>query len=165
VVKLIQPYTRDLDFLHPDMLGVLPRFRNEIEKAKISMIITCTARLMKCQVALYAQGRQSIEEINRLRKFAGMAPIDLKEAKKKVTWTLTSKHLVDFDNDIETDNYSHAFDFAIINGKNIDYNIKADINKNKIPEYEEVGIIAEKCGLVWGGRWKTPDYPHIQMKG
>jgi hypothetical protein len=33
--------------------------------------------------------------------------------------------------------------------------------KNKA-DYEEAGKIAEDLGLEWGGRWKSPDAPHIQ---
>ncbi len=30
------------------------------------------------------------------------------------------------------------------------------------PEYDNIGPLGEKCGLKWGGRWKTPDRPHYE---
>jgi len=162
--KLLTPYTRDIAYLHPDMQVKMPAFLKEVAIAKIPLIITCTARKMQMQVALYAQGRQPIAEINRLRLIAGLPPITTTEAKKKVTWTLFSRHLVNYENTNTNDDYSDAFDFAIMDGKKASWDVKINVNKNSIPDYEEVGIIAEKYGWVWGGRWKTPDYPHIQRR-
>lgn len=31
--------------------------------------------------------------------------------------------------------------------------------------YTDYGLIAEKRGLVWGGRWKRKDYAHVEMTG
>ena len=28
--------------------------------------------------------------------------------------------------------------------------------------WEEAGLIGEELGLVWGGRWKSPDRPHLE---
>lgn len=162
--KLTTPYTRDIAYLHPDMQIKMPAFLEEVAIAKIPIIITCTARKMQMQVALFAQGRQPLAEINKLRLVAGLPPINAIEAKKKVTWTLLSRHLVDYDNTKVEDDYSDAFDFVIKKGKIADYNVKTDVNENKIADYQEVGIIAEKYGWVWGGRWKTPDYPHIERR-
>lgn len=163
--KLLTPYTRDIAYLHPDMRVKMPAFLEEVAIAKIPMIITCTARKMQMQVALYAQGRQPIAEINRLRLIAGLPIItSAKEAKRKVTWTLLSNHLVDYDNTKVDDDYSDAFDFAIMDGKLASWDVKLNVNKNSIPDYQEVGIIAEKYGWVWGGKWKTPDYPHIERR-
>ena len=30
----------------------------------------------------------------------------------------------------------------------------------RVPEYAEIGAIGEDCGLLWGGRWETPDDPY-----
>lgn len=142
-----------------------PAFMRKVQYADLKIKITCTARLFKCQVALYAQGRQLVTEINRLRKLAGMTEIGAVEAKKIVTWTLVSKHLVNFDNTDPNDDYSQAFDFVVLSGKTAIWDVKASVNKNKIPDYEEVGEIAESFGWEWGGRWKkSPDYPHIQLR-
>jgi peptidoglycan L-alanyl-D-glutamate endopeptidase CwlK len=71
---------------------------------------------------------------------------------KIVTWATHSRH---------TDR--RAFDIAICKGKVPTWDRKADVNENEIPDYLEAGIIGERLGLVWGGRWKTPDYPHFEL--
>ena len=87
------------------------------------------------------------------------------EAKKKVTWTLVSKHLVNFDDTDPNNDYSQAFDFFLISKKKAYWDVKANVNNNQIADYQEVGEIAESFGWEWGGRWKKkPDYPHIQLR-
>jgi hypothetical protein len=44
------------------------------------------------------------------------------------------------------------------------WDTKIDVDADHIPDYEEAGKIGESVGLVWGGRWKIPDYPHFQLK-
>lgn len=72
---------------------------------------------------------------------------------RKVTWTRNSRHTS-----------RKAFDIAIIRDGKVCWDIKADVNENEIPDYTEAGRIGESVGLVWGGNWKTPDYPHFQLK-
>lgn len=56
-------------------------------------------------------------------------------------------------------NYGVAFDFAILENGKIDWNVR---NKN----WQIVGLIGEKLGLCWGGRWKGfVDLPHMQFCG
>ena len=137
----------------------------ECLKKNINILLTCTSRDIKEQVALYAQGRQSLTEVNALRKVVKLAPITAKENKYCVTWTLKSKHLVNFDNSDPTDDKSKAFDIVVLDAKKkITWNIKADVNKNNISDYVEVGKIGISLGLVWGGSWKnTPDYYHFEQ--
>ena len=69
----------------------------------------------------------------------------------KVTWTTNSRHT---DRD--------AFDIAIVKDGNPVWDVKVNVNINEIPDYLEAGQIGESIGLVWGGRWGKPDYPHYQ---
>ncbi len=69
-----------------------------------------------------------------------------------VTWTTLSKH---------TDRI--AFDICINRDGAACWDVKVDVNKDGIPDYEEAGKIGESVGLTWGGRWKTPDRPHFQL--
>lgn len=61
-----------------------------------------------------------------------------------VTWTLNSRHLT-----------GKAFDIAITD------------NKGKpvwdADAYQVPGRLGESIGLVWGGRWQKPDYPHFEL--
>lgn len=81
---------------------------------------------------------RSQEEQDRLYRQGRMAP------GKIVTWTRHSKH-----------NERKAFDIAIMDAGKINWDEKA---------YLKPGEIGESLGLVWGGRWKSPDYPHFQFK-
>lgn len=62
----------------------------------IRVIVTSVDRDYKVQMALYAQGRQPLSEVNRMRSFAGLPLISEKE-NRPVTWTMASKHIVNFD--------------------------------------------------------------------
>jgi peptidoglycan LD-endopeptidase CwlK len=61
---------------------------------------------------------------------------------KVVTWTKNSRHTK-----------RDAFDIAILKNGKITWD---DM------EYMAAGNIGESVGLVWGGRWHNPDYPHFQ---
>jgi peptidoglycan L-alanyl-D-glutamate endopeptidase CwlK len=71
---------------------------------------------------------------------------------KKVTWTLKSKHID-----------RKAFDIAILKDRKPTWDLKADVNDNDLPDYKEAGRIGQSVGLIWGGSWNSPDYPHFQI--
>jgi peptidoglycan L-alanyl-D-glutamate endopeptidase CwlK len=69
---------------------------------------------------------------------------------KIVTWTKESPHL-----------YGCAWDFVPLRmGK--------PVWDNRRPEnlrlWTRMGELAEQLGLEWGGRWKKPDMPHVQLR-
>ena len=74
--------------LHPKLME---KARMDYEGANgllgkgVRLRISYALRSFAEQTALYAQGRQPLAEINRLRKIAGMQPIGATEAKNKVT--------------------------------------------------------------------------------
>jgi peptidoglycan L-alanyl-D-glutamate endopeptidase CwlK len=139
------------------------KLKDLCEKKGIPIIITCTARTVQEQTALYSQGRNSITETNRLRKIAGLPPITASENKNKITWTMKSMHLIDLTDTNPDNNKARAFDFAILKAGVPVWNLKVDVNANMVGDYKEVGMLGESIGLVWGGRWKTPDNPHFQQ--
>lgn len=155
--------SRAINMLTIRMQQLFYRFDYEMRKAGLFYIVTCTARTVKEQVALYAQGRQELDEVNTLRKIAGMPEITEVENHRKVTWTLKSEHLIDLDDTDINNNLSRAFDIALSKDGKVYWDIKVSVNDNDIPDYIEAGQIGEKVGLVWGGRWKSPDYPHFQQ--
>jgi peptidoglycan L-alanyl-D-glutamate endopeptidase CwlK len=67
----------------------------------------------------------------------------------KVTWTRFSKHTE-----------RRAVDFAL--RETDPWDMKIDVDHDAIPDFLEVGQLAEKFGLTWGGRWRNPDFPHVQ---
>jgi len=156
--------SRQISDLALDLQPLATEWVRRCEAKGIKVLITCTARSYQEQLALYAQGRNPLEFTNSLRKKAGLAPITEKENKSKVTWTMNSKHITNLLDDDKNNDKSLAWDFVILDGKTAKWDIKVDVNKNKISDYEEAGKIAEELGLEWGGRWKSPDAPHIQKK-
>lgn len=155
--------SRDINKLVPELKEKFWKFKEKAEAKGILFIVTCISRSILEQMALYVQGRLPVKDVNRFREVAGLPAITTKQ-NKKVTWTLSSKHVTNmFDKDLNND-LSRAFDIVLIKDKKAVWNIKADINKNNIPDYEELGRIGEKLGLTWGGRWNPPDFAHFQIK-
>lgn len=141
------------EFRKPELIQ---QFKRACNVADITVIITCVGRTYEQQEALYAQGRHELSYVNGLRQAVGWLPITEKE-NRKVTWTMKSKHILDKNNKCD------AFDFGVIKDGKMIWSVKADVNANSVPDYEECGMIGEVLGLTWGGRWKSPDYPHFQL--
>jgi hypothetical protein len=154
--------SREISMMTPLMVSLYYKFEAAMQQAGVPFLVTCTARTYQEQVALYAQGRQMIDEVNYLRKAAGLPPITLNENKKKVTWTLASKHIINLQDGDPRNDLSRAFDIVILKDGKAIWDVKADINKNNIPDYKEAGSIGKSVGLIWGGDFYTPDYPHFQ---
>jgi len=155
--------SRKIEDLTPKLQLLYSLFKAKMDILEITFIVTCTARLVKEQVALYAQGRQTLKEVNALRKMAGFYLIKENE-NKKVTSTLKSKHLIDLDDGILENDKSRAFDIAITKDEKVTWDLKVNVNENEVPDYIEAGRIGESVGLVWGGSWKNfKDYPHFEI--
>ena len=158
--------SRDVKDLTPKMQELYQKFAQEMARAGHPFIVTSTARTMKEQAALYAQGRQGLKEVNALRKICLMTPITESDNGHCVTWTMKSEHLIDLDDTNPDNDKSRAFDIALVDVKNpkaVFWNPKVDVDADGVPDYVEAGKIGESVGLVWGGRWKNADYPHFQQ--
>src|SRR3989304_4155224 len=155
--------SRDLTLLHQRLQDLVPVFIKKCKEAGHDVIITSTARDFKEQIALYAQGRQPLSEVNHLRKIVGYAELTEQQNKKRVTWTLASRHIINLDDTDKNNDRATAFDFAIVkNGKAI-WDVKADIDADGVVDYLECANIAKSLGLESGAFWKKSDYPHIQL--
>ena len=244
----------------------LQRLRELARLKGIEFVVTGTLRTPAEQFAYFAQGRLPLEEVNRLRKEAGLSPLNEKENSRTVTRTLDSAHLkgLAFDvalthpsplpggekgvgspspnpsregrgdllieksargrkkipsplagegggeGEIATGTSSPRNDRGIkisnlkseisnpdaiarsgvgaplagarnqnagarnqvgaglappsSDKKEIVWDPKADINRNRVPDYEELGRLGESLGLTWGGRFKFRDYGHFELK-
>ena len=143
---------RDLKLLTPEAQELHAKFAYEMARAGLNYVVTSTLRTVAEQTALYAQGRQSLAEINALRLVAGMPKLPASEAKRVVTWTMSSRHLS-----------GRAFDIALIgvDGKTPHWNEKISVNLNDTPDYFEAAEIGRKVGLKPGADFG--DLPHFEV--
>jgi hypothetical protein len=111
-------------------------------------LITQATRTNEMQTALYAQGRESLAEVNRLRAIAGESPITEDENKSTVTDAKagSSKH-----------NFGRAIDI-------VNYPNNAYADWDNIDFYQAVRVyLSQDIGWVWGGDWsKRKDYGHFE---
>lgn len=153
--------SRDLNALTPELKLKATALINKCAVASIKIIITCTARLVKEQLAFYAQGRTPIALVNAMREHANLPSIP-SSRNKKITWTLNSKHLIDLEDGSLENDKARAFDIAIIKDGKAVWDVKVSLNDNDIPDYEEVARIGESLGLTAGARFSSPDYVHFE---
>lgn len=138
--------SRSLGDLAPEIRGKAHIFVARLLEAGVPAAVVETRRNISVQRAYYAQGRESLEVVNQLRKAAGLHPIDRNENDRKITWTLKSKHLDGL-----------AFDVVPLKGGQLWWEAPYLM-------WLRIGEIGESCGLQWGGRWeKCPDYPHFEI--
>lgn len=135
---------RDINLLQPQFKQQVQAILTRLDQLGIKYIISETLRDIEVQKAYYAQGSEPLATVNRLRKIAGLWNITEEENKKKITWTMKSKHL-------------EGLAIDIVPMKDGTFWWTAPHEK-----WEEIGKIAEEFGLAWGGRWKSKDCPHIE---
>jgi len=130
--------SRDIDTLTPDAREWFQRFRAHAESAGLvylrHWIVTSFYRDQEFQDWLYAQGRT--------------------RPGPKVTWTLHSRHTG-----------RRAWDIAVRDPRTgkIDWNVvKADVDADHLPDYEELAAVGRKMGLTVGMDWETPDPCHFE---
>lgn len=153
--ELLRPKTRQMFYLWKE------RVEKEIEqKFGIEIMVTEIIRTNEVQNAYYAQGREPLKEVNRLRKIAGLYLISEKENKNTVTKAKAgeSPHF-----------FGLAWDYALIVNRNLDYD-----NLEIIAKCGQIAreITLDGYELVWGGDFndngiaddKFVDRPHIQLK-
>jgi hypothetical protein len=138
------------------------------EQLGIKVIVTSVTRTYLEQVAIVLQGRLKLKSVNIARVTAGLAPLKSDAENKIVSWTLDSKHVINpFDKIVDNDK-SYAVDVGIIDtdGK-YRGDLKADVNDDNLPDYEQLGSIGVKLAhdmdipIIWGKAFG--DYPHWQL--
>jgi len=156
--------SRDLNLLTPTMKEFAIQLQKECTAAGIPIVITCTARTLLEQCALYVQGREPLEVVNTVRKAAGMYALTDSENKRRVTWTLRSSHVTDLTNENHKDDFARALDFAIIKDKKATWDLKVNVNENEIPDYLEVAQIAKRIrpDIICGADWNKKDWCHLE---
>lgn len=144
--------SRAIEDLRPETQEKIRAFEAALDASGLSQFKrSCTYRSQAEQNALWKRGRAPLQSVNEAYESVGLPPITAEENKHAVTWRTVSKH---------TDRTAVDY-YELIDGK-ASYDLKVDANKDHIFDWEQFGQIAESCGLEWGGRWKKPDYPHVQ---
>lgn len=159
--------SRDILMCVPPLRGLYVELAKRSLLAGVPIMLTCTSRDFMEQVALYAQGRESLIFVNEKRRKVRLPPISAAQNMYCVTWTLDSKHIVGHGRLL-----SEAFDIAVIKNKIVYWDIKADVDADGVPDYLEVARIGRELGLVCGAdftkiknnkRIANPDYPHFEI--
>jgi peptidoglycan L-alanyl-D-glutamate endopeptidase CwlK len=106
-------------------------------------------RSVRTQEAYYAQGRKPLDEVNALRKGAGLYLLRGEKDNYVITWTLKSKHIEGLAMDVlpRDGAGSPTWDLAHYRGK-----------------FEVIRDCGFAAGLVCGGDWPAPqtDWPHYE---
>jgi peptidoglycan L-alanyl-D-glutamate endopeptidase CwlK len=114
-------------------------------------MLTSVHRSAAEQMALYAQGRRTLAEVNVLRRIAGLPNIGAAEAAKRVTNAPSGS---------SPHNYLPALAFDVAfrreNGT-LDWSL---IHFQRFAPY-----VTKHAEVEWGGSWATfKDNPHFQLK-
>lgn len=117
----------------------MSRQLNDLSKEFRPLAMELLARLTEANIP--------VKIIDTLRTPAEQA----ENIRKKVSWTLLSKHLT-----------GDAIDVC-------PYEVYIHGGTNKLlwapsPIWTKVGLIGESLGLTWGGRWKVRDLGHFERK-
>lgn len=136
--------------LTPRTQDLIKAFEARLAEEGLKFKRTCTYRSQPEQDALWSRGRKPYWAVVQAYKWAGLPAPSLAEASQKVTWTRTSVHTL-----------REAVDYCI-DGKT-PFDLKADIDDDDIPDWQEFGEIAKECGLEWGGDWGKGDFCHVQL--
>jgi peptidoglycan L-alanyl-D-glutamate endopeptidase CwlK len=152
--------SRRIEDLTPSMQEKVQRWLDLVASAGIPLLISCTYRSPEEQEALYLQGREPLDVVNAAREKVGLYLLTSAE-NRIVTKVRHSKH---------TDR--KALDFVILKNGRATWDLKADVNADGAPDYEQAGRLAQEVGLVWGGDWNGNgvkdesfvDYPHVEEK-
>jgi peptidoglycan L-alanyl-D-glutamate endopeptidase CwlK len=124
-----------------------PRFRpfvrallNRLDREQdLRYAATEWRRTQDHQDALFAQGRRSLEEVNALRKKAGLYLLSARENTYTVTQTRQSSHILGL-----------AVDVCPVIGGRIPWNITTE---EEAEAWKRIGAISLSLGLRWGGTW------------
>ena len=76
-----------------------------------------------------------------------------------VSWTIHSKHLPQPPNGLAkaVDVVPYELYTLARGGDKLEWNVDH-------PVWNRIGVLGEKIGLVWGGRWKKKDMGHFELK-
>jgi peptidoglycan LD-endopeptidase CwlK len=140
--------TNDIEQLKPQVRKAAHAFLADLRAQKVPFVVTSTLRSDIEQVALYLQGRASLEIVNLVRKFAGMYLLGEKEN----TYTVTRCDGVN-----TKSNHQLGIALDVVPMGELGGPIWPAFSD---PRWLVLGVTGEKYGFRWAGRWQQPDPPH-----
>lgn len=150
---------RGLDKLFPPVAVAAKILKEQAMTLGLKIQITDTLRTNAEQRALYANSRSTLQEINSLRKAAGMSAVDLAFSK---LWLTSARDATQ-----SYHGYGLAFDWVLLDstGTKAVWEKGADFNQNAQTDwYEVAGLTRNIPSLESGAFWSSnPDMPHCQM--
>jgi peptidoglycan L-alanyl-D-glutamate endopeptidase CwlK len=128
------------------------QFLNRLDEAlgETQYVVFEGRRSAAVQEAYYAQGRKPLEEVNALRKLAGLYLLRSEQDNYTITWTLKSRHLEGL-----------AMDVLPVNG---DGSPTWDLAHFRI-KFETIRGCGRAVGLECGADWPQTDWPHYEIRG
>jgi len=153
-----------IDLLQPEARRLFEAFLTALDKNGLRYSVRETRRTAELQAAYYAQGREPIEEVNRLRLIAGTHPLPVADKNGNpivygiITSAVHSLHQDGLAGDV----------VPVIDDKGT---IPWVITAENAALWLTFGRLGQIAGLEWGGTWKPLDkygigwdYPHYQLK-
>ena len=109
-------------------------------------------RTVQVQEAYFSQGRSSLDEVNLLRKNAGLYLLRSEKDNYIITWTMNSKHIDGLAMDILPTNGAGDPTWDLTHYRKI---------------FETIRSCGRKAGLECGADWPATntDWPHYQVVG
>ena len=143
---------RMLAGLDPQVRPKFEEFLGRVDKAlgEEQYIVYEGRRSQQVQEAYFAQGRKTLDEVNALRKAAGLYLLRGEKDNYAITWTLKSKHLDGL-----------AMDVVPADGAG---NPTWDLAHYR-QAFEAIRDCGFAAGLVCGADWAAPktDWPHFEV--
>lgn len=144
--------SRRLEDLLPRVAAAAARAMADLKARGVPAVVTSTLRTEAEQAALYAQGREPLEDVNKKRAIAGMRLLAQAENKYTVT---------------NADGVKHKSNHQ--GGTALDVVPEYDGRPVWPPAHDErwtqIAGVFKKYGFEWGGEWKDfPDLPHYQWR-
>lgn len=161
-----------LEDLKPPVLAAALKALHELKKNDIQVVVTYTLRTADEQAALYAQGRKSLEEVNALRKKAGLYQIKEYLGKDKKPHSDNDYTVTTLDGIPTAKGGKGRSPHQL--GTALDVVPDLDPGEKELPgwpamndpRWKLISDVFKKYNFEWGGDWKDfPDYPHYQYKG
>lgn len=130
---------------------VFENFLNSLDAAlgEDQYIVFEGRRTAAVQEAYHAQGRKPLEEVNGLRRRAGLYLLRSEKDNYVITWTLKSKHIDGL-----------AMDVLPVDGGGSPTWDLAHFKR----QFDIIRDCGGASGLTCGADWSPPDYPHYEVR-